>query len=221
MTRRSVKTAEDHLRSADPVLGAIMDEVAREGSAPMMPPDPTVRDDPNMPTDSYGLLVRAIVSQNISTVASRAIYLRLAERFGGRPPTPQEILDDDPDKMRVAAGLSRAKTTSLRSLADCIVSGQLDVEQLQDLPDKDVVAQLDVVKGIGTWTADMFLMFHLYRPDVLAVGDLALRRAVQRAYGLGAPPGPAELQRIADPWRPHRTLACMYFWESAHATPQV
>jgi DNA-3-methyladenine glycosylase II len=219
-TQRS-RAPQKHLRSSDPVLAEIMDKVDAAGSPPRWPPDPTVLDDPNMPTDSYGVLIRAIVSQNISVTASRAIYLRLTTRFGGHTPTPREILDDDPDQMRTAAGLSRAKTTSLRSLADCIVTGQLDLEQLHDLPDKDVVAQLDVVKGIGTWTADMFLMFHLYRPDVLPVGDLALRRAVQKAYGLQGPPGPAELQRVAEPWRPYRTLACLYVWENAHATPRV
>jgi DNA-3-methyladenine glycosylase II len=198
-----------------------MDEVEREGSRPLMPPDPSKRDDPNMPTDSYGLLVRSIVSQNLSNKASRSIYLRLTEHFGGHPPSPQEVMDEDPEKLHSAAGLSRAKTASLRSLADCILTGQLDLDHMDDLSDKDVVEQLDVVKGIGTWTADVFLMFHLHRPDVLPVGDLALRRAVQKAYGLDGPPGPAEMQRIAEPWRPYRTLGSMYVWEMTHATPQV
>jgi DNA-3-methyladenine glycosylase II len=84
-----------------------------------------------------------------------------------------------------------------------------------------VIAQLVSVKGIGTWTADMFLIFHLHRPDVLSVGDLGLRRGVERAYGLDGLPEPAEVERIAEPWRPYRTLACLYLWRTAEATPQV
>jgi len=167
-----------------------------------------------MPTDHYGVLVRAIVSQNISNIASRAIYQRLRERFGGNPPTPEEILAADPDELRLAAGLSRAKTASLRSLAEHIVSGEIDLERVHLLPDEEVVAQLVAVKGIGTWTADIFLIFHLNRPDVLAAGDLEIRRAVERQYGLTGLPRPTEVERIAEPWRPHRTLACLYLWQS-------
>jgi DNA-3-methyladenine glycosylase II len=223
MTRQSARTPEEHLRRADPVLGAIMDGVVREdgGARPTLPPDPSLPPDPNMPTDSYGVLVRAIVSQNISTIASRSIYRRLTERFGGRPPAPQEILDDDPDELRLAAGLSRAKTISLHSLAEYIVSGELDLERLHELPDPDVVAQLSALKGIGTWTADMFLIFHLHRPDVLPVGDLDLRRGVEKAYGLPGLPGPADVERIAEAWRPYRTLACIYIWRTIEKTPQV
>jgi DNA-3-methyladenine glycosylase II len=215
------KTPEEHLRSSDPVLRTIIDGIVRDGNQPALPTDPTAPPDPNMPTDRYGVLVRAIVSQNISNSASRSIYRRLTDRFGGHPPAPREILDDDPDELCQAAGLSRAKTASLRSLAEHIDSGDLDLERLHELPDEDVIAQLSAVKGIGTWTADMFLMFHLDRPDVLPVGDLGLRHAVEKAYGLSGPPGPAELERIAEPWRPHRTLACLYLWQMAHATPQV
>lgn len=221
MPRQRVRTPEEHLRRADAVLGEIMDEVEREGSRPALSPDPSERDDPNMPTDSYGLLVRSIVSQNLSNMASRSVYRRLTERFGGRPPAPWEILDEDPDKLHLGVGLSKAKTMSLRSLAACVLTGELDLDHMRDLSDEEVVARLEAVKGIGTWTADVFLMFHLHRPDVLPVGDLALRRAVQKAYGLGEPPGPAELRRIAEPWRPYRTLACRYLYEMTHATPQV
>src|ERR1700754_219420 len=168
--------------------------------------------DPNMPIDEYGTLVRAIVSQNISNVSSRATYRKLRERYGGRPPTPEEVLAEDPDELREAAGLSHAKTASLRSLAEHIVSGELDLEALHELPDEDVTAQLIAVKGIGNWTADIYLIFHLNRPDVLAVGDHDIRRAVPLAYELEELPGPEELERIAEPWRPHRTLACLYLW---------
>ena len=219
---RSVTTPEDHLRRADPILGAVIDRVVGETGSPLTwPPDPTVPSDPNIPTDDYSMLVRAIVSQNISIIASTAIFRRLSERFGGRPPTPQEILDNDPDELRLAAGLSRAKTASLHSLAEHIVSGELDLRQLHELDDDDVTAQLVAVKGIGPWTAQIFLMFHLLRPDVLAVGDLEIRKCVQLEYGLPGLPSPAELERIADPWRPYRTLACLYLWQVAHTAPQL
>jgi DNA-3-methyladenine glycosylase II len=220
---RSGTTPEAYLRHADPVLGAVIEEIIREdgGARPTLTPDPTLPPDPTMPTDSYGVLVRAIVSQNISTVASRSIYRRLTERFGGRPPTPLEILAEDPDELRPAAGLSRAKTASLRSLAEHIVSGELDLERLHELPDDDVVAQLDAVRGIGRWTADIFLIFHLQRPDVLAVGDLEIRRTVEHVYGLPGLPGPTEVERIAEPWRPYRTLACLYLWRLAERPSRI
>ena len=221
MTSTSATAPEEHLRRADPVLRTIIDGVLRDGNRPTVPPNPTLPPDPTIPTDHYNLLVRVIVSQNISFIASTSIYRRLSERFGGRPPTPQEILDDDPDEMRLASGLSRAKTASLHSLAEHILSGELDLERLHELPDEDVIAQLTAVKGIGRWTADMFMMFHLYRPDVLPVGDLEIRRTVENAYQLPGLPRAADLERIAEPWRPYRTLACMYLWEVAHAKPKL
>jgi DNA-3-methyladenine glycosylase II len=223
MTRRSAATPEKHLRRADPVLATVMDEVVRDGGGvgPALSPDPAGPSDPNMPTDDYGVLVRAIVSQNISESASLSIWRKLIERFDGRPPTPQEILETDPDDLREAAGLSRAKTVSFRSLADCILTEQLHLDRLHELSDEEVIAQLSLVKGIGTWTAEIFLIFHLHRPDVLPVGDLGLRRAIERAYDLEGPPRPPELERIAEPWRPYRTLACIYLWRTVEATPQA
>lgn len=220
---RGATTPENHLRRADPVLGAIIDRVVREngGTRLTLPPDPPAPPDPNIPSDHYGMLIRTIISQNISIIASTAIYRRLNERFGGRPPTPQELLDDDPDELRLTAGLSRAKTVSLRSLAEHIVSGRLDLEQLHELPDDDVVTQLVAVTGIGMWTADIFLIFHLHRPDVLPVGDLEIRRCVEIEYGLPERPRPTELVAIAEPWRPFRTFACMYLWRIAHTAPQL
>ena len=171
------------------------------------------------PEDHYGALVRSIVGQQLSTSAARAIYARLTDRFGGRAPAPREVLADDPEALRAAAGLSRAKVGFLRSLAEHVVSGALELERLDTLSDEEVIAELVAVKGLGTWSAHMFLMFHLGRPDVLAVGDLGIRRAVMRRYGLAALPSPAELTSIAEAWRPHRTLACRYLWRSLDATP--
>ncbi len=169
--------------------------------------------------DQYGALVRAITGQQLSVLAARAIYGRLTARFDGRPPTPQEILADDPEQLRAAAGLSRAKVTYLRSLAEHVISGELELERLDELSDEEVIAELVAVKGVGMWTAHMFLMFHLERPDVLPVGDLGIRRAVERAYGLDELPDAATIDRIAEPWRPHRTLACRYLWRSLQNEP--
>ena len=169
--------------------------------------------------DHYGALVRSIVGQQLSVLAARAIYGRLIERFGGRPPTPQEILADDPEELRAAAGLSRAKVGFLRSLAEHVLSGELELERLDALSDEQVIAELVAVKGLGEWTSHMFLMFHLQRPDVLAVGDLGIRRAIERAYGLDDLPLAAEIEAIAEPWRPYRTLACRYLWRSLDNEP--
>jgi DNA-3-methyladenine glycosylase II len=171
------------------------------------------------PTDHYGALVRSIVGQQLSTKAARAIYGRLSDRFGGRAPTPTEVLAEDPEELRAAAGLSRAKVGFLRSLAEHVLDGSLELERLDELPDDDVIAELVAVKGLGAWTAHMFLMFHLGRPDVLAVGDLGIRRAVMLRYGLAELPGPAELEALGERWRPHRTLACLYLWRSLDAVP--
>ncbi len=152
-------------------------------------------------------------------LAAKAIYGRLIDRFSGRPPTPQEILADDPEELRAAAGLSRAKVGFLRSLAEHVLSGELELERLDELSDEEVAAELTAVKGIGQWSTDMFLMFHLDRPDVLPVGDLGIRRAFERAYGLPELPQAPEMERIAEPWRPYRTLASRYLWRSLENQP--
>jgi DNA-3-methyladenine glycosylase II len=198
------------LRAADPVLAEVIDAVGTL---------PDVREGRPERDDHYGALVRAIVGQQLSVHAARAIYGRLIERFGGRPPTPSEILSDDPEELRAAAGLSRAKVNFLRSLAEHASSGELELGRLDELPDGEVTAELLAVKGLGPWSADMFLMFQLERPDVLPVGDLGIRRAIQRAYKLAELPGAQEIETIAEPWRPYRTLACRYLWRSLRNEP--
>jgi DNA-3-methyladenine glycosylase II len=205
-----VRKQIEHLRASDPVLARIIDEVGKL---------PSVRAGRPEPGDHYGALVRSIVGQQLSVLAARAIYARLTERFGGRPPTPQEILDDEPEELRAAAGLSRAKVGFLRSLAEHVLGGELELERLDSLDDDDVIAELVAVKGLGEWTSHMFLMFHLNRPDVLAVGDLGIRRAIERAYGLDDLPNAAEMEALAEPWRPYRTLACRYLWRSLDNEP--
>jgi DNA-3-methyladenine glycosylase II len=210
---RTVATAAAlaHLREADPTLRELIDGLGPDGLG-----DPRRGLDPD---DHYGALVRSIVGQQLSTKAARAIYTRLTDRFGGRPPTPAEILADDPDALRAAAGLSRAKVSFLRSLAEHVVEGSLDLEHLGQLSDDEVAAELVAVKGLGPWSADMFLMFQLQRPDILPVGDLGIRNAIKLHYGLDELPSPAEMEQIAEPWRPHRTLASLYLWRSLAATP--
>jgi DNA-3-methyladenine glycosylase II len=170
-------------------------------------------------TDHYGALVRAITGQQLSVLAAKAIYGRLVDRFEGRPPTPAEILADEPEELRAAAGLSRAKVSYLRSLAEHVISGELELAELDALSEEDAIAELVAVKGLGLWTAQMFLMFHLDRPDVLPVGDLGIRRAIERAYTLDELPDAATMERIAEPWRPYRTLASRYLWRSLANEP--
>jgi DNA-3-methyladenine glycosylase II len=202
--------ALQHLRASDPVLREIIDRYG--------PDDSHARREGGQ-REHYGALVRAIVGQQLSTRAAAAIYRRLADRFEGREPTPAEILADDPEELRAAAGLSRAKVVYLRSLAEHVQDGSLELERLDALADDEVIAELTAVKGIGLWSAQMFLMFHLGRPDVLPVGDLGIRKAIMTAYELGALPTPDVMEQIATPWRPHRTLACSYLWRSLDNEP--
>ena len=205
--------ATAHLRAADPVLARAIDAAGPE-ALDRRPGTPEH-------SDHYGALVRAIVGQQLSTKAAAAIYRRLLDRFGGRPPTPPEVLAADHEELRAAAGLSRAKTAYLRSLAEHVVDGRLELERLDELDDDAVIEELVAVRGIGEWSAHMFLIFHLRRPDVLAPGDLGIRRAVQLAYGLEDLPARPQLEAIAEPWRPYRSIACRYLWRSLAATPSI
>jgi DNA-3-methyladenine glycosylase II len=211
----SLARATEQLRASDPILARVIEAAGKLPNSRQGRPT----DRRSASGDHYGALVRAIVGQQLSVLAARAIYGRLTARFGGRPPTPREILADDPEELRAAAGLSHAKVGFLRSLAEHVISGELELERLDELDDDDVIAELVAVKGLGIWSAHMFLMFQLERPDVLAVGDLGIRRAIERAYGLKALPQADEIEQIAEPWRPHRTLACRYLWRSLQNEP--
>lgn len=169
--------------------------------------------------DLYGALLRSITGQQLSVKAAAAIYGRLIARFGDRAPTPEEILADDPEELRAAAGLSRAKTASLRSLAEHVLDGRLQLDQLDALPDEEVIRELVAVKGIGEWTAHMYLMFTLHRPDLLPTGDQGIKNAIVIAYGLDAVPTRDVMTELAEPWRPHRTRACLYLWRSLDNEP--
>jgi DNA-3-methyladenine glycosylase II len=199
------------LKRSDPVLARVIERI------PEKQLDPT---ETERPDDHYGALLRSITGQQLSVKAAYAIYQRVLGFFGGEIPTPEQILAADPIALKEAGGLSHAKTGYLRSLAEHVVSGELELMKLNDLPDDEVIAELVAVKGLGLWTAQMFLMFHLGREDVMPTGDLGIRRAVMIEYGLDELPKPAELIEIAEPWRPHRTLACRYLWASVDASPE-
>ncbi|MBX6763196.1 MAG: DNA-3-methyladenine glycosylase 2 family protein [Rubrobacteraceae bacterium] len=165
------------------------------------------------PEDAFGSLLRSIIGQQLSTRAAKRIYARVTALFGGRVPTPGEVLERPAEEL-AACGLSGRKILYLKDLARHVLDGRLDLVELERVPDEEVRGRLVAVRGLGRWSADMFLIFHLRRPDVLPVGDLGIRRAVMRAYGLTELPGPEELEEIASPWRPYRTLASLYLWES-------
>jgi DNA-3-methyladenine glycosylase II len=203
------RAAIRHL-SADPILA----ELIRACGAL-----PDSRDGRPARDDHYGALLRAIINQQLSVSAGRSIYKRLLDRFGGKPPTPEQVLADEPEELRTAVGLSRPKVGYLRSLAEHVLSGELELGRLDELPDEQVIAELVAVKGLGEWTAHMFLMFQLERPDVLAVGDLGIRRAIERAYELETMPDRETVERLGERWRPHRTLACRYLWRSLANEP--
>jgi len=209
---RDHRDAVEHLRRSDPVMASVIDRVG-----PCLLGHPTDRGGPA--PDHYGALVRSIVGQQVSVHAARSMVARLQDRFGGRTPTPAQILADDPEQLRAAAGLSRSKAAFLRDLATAVESGTLVLEDLDHLSDEAVAAQLTQVRGIGQWTVDMFLIFHLGRPDVLPVGDLGLRRAALLAYRLRKLPEPPRLKRLARPWRPWRSVATWYLWASLRVQP--
>jgi DNA-3-methyladenine glycosylase II len=170
--------------------------------------------------DGFFALVRSIISQQISTKAARAIAGRLEQSLGRSGITPRGVLRLSDEKMR-AAGLSASKVKSLRDLADKVQSGALPLSSLHKMEDEEVIASLIPVRGIGRWTAEMYLIFSLGRLDVLPVDDLGLRTGVRRQYGFKELPVKKEIIELAEPWRPYRSIATWYFWRSLANVPQV
>jgi len=168
--------------------------------------------------DPYTALARAICGQQLSTKAAATIWGRIEELFGGSTPSPQQVIDADPQAMR-DAGLSWSKVSYFRDLAERMRDDELDLAVLPERSDAEVIEELTEIKGIGRWTAEMFLIFHLGRPDILSTGDLGIRKAAQLAHGLDEMPTPAELEELGQAWEPHRTLACLYLWRSLDNTP--
>lgn len=200
------------LADADPVMARLIER---------LPPERLDETQAERPEDHYGALLRAITGQQLSVAAAAKIYQRVLEFFDGEVPTPEQLLAADPEALKTAGGLSRAKTQYLRSLAEHVVSGELELARLDQLPDEQVIAELTAVKGIGIWTAQMFLMFHLSRKDVMPTGDLGIRRAVMIEYQLDELPNHDTLIEMSTCWQPHRTLACLYLWGAVDLKPDV
>jgi DNA-3-methyladenine glycosylase II len=167
--------------------------------------------------DPFSVLVYSIIGQQISGFAARAIAGRLQERFAGRMPSPAEVLAMDPADLK-SVGLSQRKVEYVRSLAEHIISGELQIDHLAQLSDDEVREQITASRGLGRWTADMFLLINLERPDVLPIGDLGIRSAVQRLYRLDHLPSPREVDAIGEKWRPNRSLASFYLWTGNRPT---
>ncbi len=193
-----MKEAIVHLRTADPTLGEIIQRVGDYGIQFRSPDLET--------------LVKSIVFQQLSGRVASVIFARLVKAAGGRI-TSESILKLRPARMR-AAGLSTQKIAYIRDLARHTRDGVVIFEDLPDLPDEEVIARLTQVKGIGVWTAHMFLIFALRRADVLPTGDLGIRNAIRKAYGMEGLPTPAEMERLAERWRPYCSVASWYLWRS-------
>jgi DNA-3-methyladenine glycosylase II len=163
-------------------------------------------------TDPFRALLHAIIAQQLSTKAAATIEARFAALFDGRP-TADAIATASDERLR-AVGISSQKLGYIRDLCARTLDKSLALDALEALPDEDVIVALTGVKGIGRWTAEMFLMFRLHRPDVLPVGDLGIVKAVQRAYKLRLAPTPVRLTRLGENWRPYRSVACWYLWAS-------
>ncbi len=187
-----------HLRTSDPVLAAIIERV---GPYEMQYREPV-----------FATLVRSIVFQQLHGKAATTIFNRLLEKAGGQL-TPESILKLRAPQMR-AVGLSQQKLTYIRDLAKKVKAGKVNFDNLPQLTDEEVIAQLTQIKGIGVWTAHMFLMFALRRENVLPVGDLGIRAAMRKAYGMKVLPKPVTMQRLAKGWHPYCSVACWYMWRS-------
>jgi DNA-3-methyladenine glycosylase II len=202
--------AERHIGAADPVMAALVERHA---------PCRLKRD-----RVVFEGLLRAIVSQQLSVKTARTIYGRFADLFPDGL-TPEAVLEAPVETLR-GVGFSRAKAAYAHDLAAHVLDGRLELGRLDELADEDVIAALTAVKGIGRWTAEMILMFDLARPDILPVADLGIREGFRRAYNLPERPDAAEMTRIAEPWRPWRSIGSWYLWrvldnEPNPASPSV
>jgi DNA-3-methyladenine glycosylase II len=197
----SVEEALAHLRSVDTKLAALIDRVGHY--------DAPQRSDP------YAALVRAILFQQLAGAAANAIQRRFFALYGddGQPPSPPQLLETTDEQFR-STGVSRQKAGYLRDLAAHVADGRLALNELPWLSDEEVIRDVTAVKGLGEWSAHMFLMFHLGRPDVLPVGDLGVRNGMRITYGLAAAPTPKEALEIGAPWAPFRSVGSWYMWRA-------
>jgi DNA-3-methyladenine glycosylase II len=165
-------------------------------------------------TDAFQSLVESIIYQQLAGSAANVIYTRFIKYYNNMMPTPMDIISTSDMELKSKIGLSSKKVQYLKDLATKIAERKLSLDLLTPLSDEEVINQLIQVKGIGRWTAEMFLIFCLGRPDVLPVTDLGIRKAMHNIYSLSELPKPAEMLAIAQPWRPHRTVATWYLWKS-------
>ncbi|MDB5166847.1 MAG: DNA-3-methyladenine glycosylase [Candidatus Saccharibacteria bacterium] len=203
MTADQLKEAEDYLRKADPLLGALIDsQILR---------DRTDRHD----YDYFASLARSIIGQQVSVAAANAIYGRFQDQTNLQP---ENVVGIDEEMMKLI-GLSRQKTTYLKDLAQHFVDDPAVYNHLESQTDEQVIAELTSVRGIGIWTAQMFLMFTLNRPDVFAPDDVGLQNGMMKLFGWDVMPKKAELAVIAERWKPYRTVASFHVWQSLENTP--
>src|SRR5215213_3979789 len=186
---------------ADPTLGALIKRIGPCALHAVAPRDP------------FETLCVSIASQQLSIKAAATIFARFAALFPNRRPTPEHVMTLSDDQIR-ATGFSRPKVTFIKDLAAHVIDGRLDLKKLKKHSDDEVMQQLVAVKGIGRWTAEIFLMFRLGRLDIFPADDLGLMNAVQRAYGLRKRPDAKRLRKIAETWQPHRSVAAWYLWQS-------
>lgn len=213
MPRKSAKARREELAATDPVMADLIERLGPLSYATRLR-----RRKEERPADAFGALLRSIVGQQISTKAARAIYLRTLGLYDG-PPTPEATLELTEADLR-GAGFSRRKVEYVHDLAARVISGELELDRLSKLRDEEVIAEISAVRGLGRWSAEIFLIFHLGRPDVISGGDLGIRRAIMIEYGLAAMPTPKEVEERGLRWSPNRSLAGLYLWESLHAVPQ-
>lgn len=192
-----MRKAVEHLLAADPVLAGVIERI---GPCRMTYRPP-----------AFETLLRSILYQQVSGAAALTVLKRLQAMLGEL--TPERVMAYPPEQLR-AAGLSGQKTSYLRNLAEKTLSGEVRFQDLPAMPDDAVIAHLIQVKGIGIWTAQMFLMFALKRPDVLPTGDLGIRSAMKREYRMRTLPKPERMIRVARPWRPYASIASWYLWRS-------
>lgn len=202
------KQAAEYLKKHDPVLAPI---ITSAGLCTIKPN-----------RDYYGKLVDSIIGQQLSVKAAESIQTRFLKLFNNKYPSPDQILATDIDVLR-SAGLSRSKAQYIKSLAEHIVTGQLELEKFSDMSNDEIIEELTAVKGIGEWTAHMFLMFAMARPNILPVGDLGIRNSIKKLYGFDYLPTPADIHHIAEKyhWHPYESIASWYIWQSLDNTPSL
>ena len=196
-----MRKAVTHLKNSDPIMAAIIE---RHGPCRIQYGQPT-----------FAALVESIVYQQLAGAAAAAIFRRFTD-LAGLPLVPAGVLKLSDEQMR-SAGLSKQKLSYIRDLAERVADGRVRFDHLHELTDDEVIAELTQVKGIGPWTAQMFLMFTLKRMDVLPTGDLGIQSAIKKHYRKRKLPKPADMEKLARKWAPYRTIACWYLWKCVDA----